>query len=122
MLPAQLYTILVITIWCMTVLYFLHRDVTQINELPFLILAYGISIGPWEQMLSHDVSPGGNATSGTLTLALAVKIAPLVSFAYLLFGRPETYAPVWIAFLAIMGCGVILASWNSFRTLSKAST
>ncbi len=120
-LAAQLYTASIILIWSMTVLFLVLRSATPRSELPLLFLAFAVATGPWEHMISFDKPPYGATSSGTILLALSIKLACLLAFAYLLLVRPETYTPVWLVFSAPLVAAVCWATLDVHRATASRS-
>jgi len=101
----SLYTILIITVWCLGVLYFYMRGAISENFIPTLIWSYLIATGPWAYMASKDQGAGTQGLYSGITTFFA-QLAYLVVMILILFS-PQRFVVLASVFLGIMLFGMI---------------
>ena len=60
---ANLYVVLVMTVWCVGALVFFLSPATPDTWIPLLIWSYGVATGPWSYMASQESRDGGGQAS-----------------------------------------------------------
>ncbi len=109
---SALYTILVLTIWCILVLYFFVKQANTNSIIPVLLWSYGVAVGPIAWMAQKEMQ-GGNEYSMIATFF--IQVAYLVSIIAILFFR-VTLIDVIVLFSLIMLIGLII----QFKIASQA--
>ena len=101
---SALYTILVLTVWCILVLYFFvkHADISSI--IPVLIWSYGVAIGPIAWMAQKEMQEGNEFS---MIATFFIQVAYLLSIIAILFFR-VSLTDVIVFFGLIMLIGLII--------------
>jgi hypothetical protein len=64
----SLYAGAVILLWCVGVLWLFGRQASTRSVVPVLIWSYGVAVGPWANMASHDQdAQGGSPHTGKVS-------------------------------------------------------
>lgn len=79
---SMLYTGAIIVIWCSVVLFLFRRQLSPKNLVPVMILSYGVAVGPWAYLASHEDNPA--SVISTLAAELGYAVVLLMVF----FGSP----------------------------------
>lgn len=108
---SALYTIAVLTVWCIAVLFFFSKQANVDSVIPTLIWSYGVATGPIVWMAQKEMQ-GGNEYSMISTFFAQVAYL-LVIIVILLFR--VSLLDVTILFGAIMFIGLII----QFRIASQ---
>ena len=95
-----LYTLGVLSAWCLGVLFFFTKEVTHSGLIPTLIWSYGVAIGPWSYMASKE-RPGGGSEFYSLLATFFAEIA-YVSIILIGLFTSITRGQAIIIFLTIM--------------------
>lgn len=99
-----LYTIVLITIWCMWVLGLFVSSANESSLIPLLIWSYGVALAPWMYLSQKDQEGGGNEYSiFTTFFAQTAYILGMI-----LFFLGTTLGAITIIFGIIMLTGGIL--------------
>lgn len=69
---SNLYTVAVMTAWCIGVLLFFLSQAGQESWIPVLIWSYGVALGPWMFLAQKDRQAGTGEGSAILTIAAQV--------------------------------------------------
>lgn len=101
---SALYTILVLTVWCILVLYFFVKQANVDSIIPILLWSYGVAIGPIAWMAQKEMQ-GGNEYSMISTFF--VQVAYLMAIIAILFFK-VTLIDVIIMFGLIMFIELII--------------
>jgi hypothetical protein len=109
---SALYTMAVLAIWCMAVLFFFVRQADSSSIIPILIWSYGVATGPIAWMAQKEMQGGGGEYSMISTMFAQVAYV-LVVLAVLLFR--VSLVDVTILFGAVMVIGLIV----QFRIASQ---
>jgi len=106
-----IYTLLVMTAWCLAILFYFGHRIGDHTALPFLIWAYGAATGPIAYLASKE-----RDNEYSVLTAFASQIAfVVVLLAILLFGVSN--ASVVIVFCSIMGIALAFQLILSFASL-----
>ncbi|MCD6337046.1 MAG: hypothetical protein J7M01_02290 [Candidatus Marinimicrobia bacterium] len=112
-----LYTVALITVWCIWVFWLFVSSATESSLIPLLIWSYGVALGPWMWLAQKDQQGGGNEFS-TLTTFFA-QAAYILGMIMFFFGA--TLGTIAIAFGTIMLSGAILQMVIAFGGEMKKS-
>lgn len=98
-LLSNLYVVLIMTLWCVGVLYvFMSRSDSR-NWIPLLVWSYGAATGPWSYMASQETRGGGGeaSTAAAFCAQLAYLIMIIVGVT-----TGATFITLAVVFAAIM--------------------
>ena len=99
-----LYTFVLMTIWCVWIMWLFGSSANDRSLIPLLIWSYGVALAPWMWLAQKDQQGGGNEYSlFTIFFAQVSYIFTMVMF---FFGAP--IGAITITFGAIMLVGSIL--------------
>jgi len=112
-----LYTVALITIWCIWVMWLFVSSATESSLIPLLVWSYGVALGPWMWLAQKDQQGGGNEFS-TLTTFFA-QAAYILGMIMFFFGA--TLGAIAILFGIIMLAGAILQMIIAFGGEMKKS-
>ena len=99
-----LYTVALITVWCIWVMWLFVSSVTDNSLIPLLIWSYGVALAPWMWLAQKDQQGGGNEFS-IFTIFFA-QVSYILSM--ILFFLGTTLYIIAITFGVIMLAGEIL--------------
>lgn len=100
----SLYTVVVLTAWCIAVLYFFGRQADPDSIIPVLLWSYGVATGPIAWMAQKETQGGGG--EGAMMSTFFSQFAyVLVILAILLFG--VSLLDVIVLFGVIMSVGLV---------------
>ncbi len=111
-----IYTIGVMTVWCLGVLFFFGKGLTDANFIPTLIWSYGVAIGPWSYMASKEAQ-GGSGEFYSLLLTFFAEIGYVAIILFVLFSSITAWQAVKI-FLSFMVIAFMI-QLAVFRTNQK---
>ena len=107
-----LYTVAVLTAWCIVVLYFFARQADSDSIIPILLWSYGVATGPIAWMTQKATQGGGG--EGAIICSFFAQVAyVIVILAVLFFG--VSLMDVIVLFGAIMVIGIVF----QFRIASQ---
>jgi len=112
-----LYTVALITVWCIWVMWLFVSSATESSLIPLLVWSYGVALGPWMWLAQKDQQGGGNEFS-TLTTFFA-QAAYILGMIMFFFGA--TLGTIAILFGIIMIAGAILQMIIAFGGEMKKS-
>ncbi|MGI6348252.1 MAG: hypothetical protein ACOXZ1_03630 [Patescibacteria group bacterium] len=112
-----LYTVALITVWCIWVMWLFVSSATESSLIPLLVWSYGVALGPWMWLAQKDQQGGGNEFS-TLTTFFA-QAAYILGMIMFFFGA--TLGTIAILFGIIMLAGAILQMIIAFGGEMKKS-
>jgi hypothetical protein len=112
-----LYTVALITIWCIWVMWLFVSSASESSLVPLLVWSYGVALGPWMWLAQKDQQGGGNEFS-TLTTFFA-QAAYILGMIMFFFGA--TLGAIAILFGIIMFAGAILQMVIAFGGEMKKS-
>jgi len=112
-----LYTVVLITIWCIWVMWLFVSSANESSLIPLLVWSYGVALGPWMWLAQKDQQGGGNEFS-TLTTFFA-QAAYILGMIIFFFGA--TLGAIAILFGIIMLAGAILQMIIAFGSEMKKS-
>lgn len=104
-LLSSLYTVAVVTIWCVAILYYFTKMADSNSTIPILIWSFGVALGPWEWMAQKEIQQGEGFASVVATFFAQIGYLVMIIMVY--FFR-VTIMEVIIAFGGIMIVGLIL--------------
>ena len=102
---SSLYTVAVITVWCVAVLYFFTHKADSNSIFPMIIWSYGVATGPWAWMAQKEQQSGDGLAS--IVTTFFSQVGYIVMIVMVLFFR-VSLIDVIIAFGAIMLLGLVL--------------
>ena len=102
---ATLYTMAVLTVWCMAVLFFFTRQADVSTIIPILLWSYVVATVPIAWMAQKELQGGGSIHS-TISSMFAQVAYILVVLAMLLLKVSFLYG--MILFLAVMMLGIVM--------------
>jgi hypothetical protein len=108
---SMLYTGAIIVIWCSVVLFLFGRQVSPKNLVPVMIWSYGVAVGPWAYMASHEDNP--HSMLSTFFAELGYAVVLLMVF----FGSPSFLDLVLVLAGFMLVAQVI--NWVLFAILSR---
>ncbi len=100
----SVYSMGLVTLWCVGVLYFFFRMADNRSVIPILLWSYGVATEPWAWLAMKDQQAGGNEYS--LFSTFLAQVAYLLAIIMIALAR-AALRPVVITFSAIMGVGMI---------------
>jgi len=100
---SSLYTMAILTAWCMAVLFFFSRYADSRASIPLLIWAYGVATGPIAYMAQKEGQGGGGDAS--MISSFFTQVAFVASIFVILFFR-VSLVDVTLFFGAIMLLGL----------------
>jgi len=112
-----LYTVALITVWCIWIMWLFVSSATENSLIPLLIWSYGVALAPWMWLAQKDQEGGGNEFS-TFTTFFA-QVAYILGMIMFFFGT--TLGFVAIIFGVIMFIGTILQMAIAFGGEIKKS-
>jgi len=112
-----LYTVALITVWCIWVMWLFVSSATESSLIPLLVWSYGVALGPWMWLAQKDQQGGRNEFS-TLTTFFA-QAAYILGMIMFFFGA--TLGTIAILFGIIMLTGAILQMIIAFGGEMKKS-
>jgi hypothetical protein len=80
-----LYNMSIMIIWCVLVMYFFSRFVTDISLIAHLLWSYGVALAPWIWLSKKGEKRGGDVENEVFLLLFA-QISYLVGIILLFFG------------------------------------
>jgi len=98
------YTVGLMTMWCLWVLWLFTGSATESSLVPLLIWSYGVALGPWMWLASKDQQGGGNEFSMMTTFFAQVAYM----LAMIMFFLGATLGIINITFGAIMAIGALI--------------
>ena len=101
---SALYTVAVLTVWCVGIMYFFSQQATADSYVPVLIWSYGAATGPITYMAQKELQSGGGEASlvSTFFAQVAYVLSALVAIFF-----PVTIIDVATLFGVIMVIGLI---------------
>ena len=112
-----LYTITLITVWCLWIMWFFVSSATKSSFIPLLIWSYEVALAPWMWLAQKDQQGGGNEFSIFTTFFAQISYI-LAMIMFFLGATPGTIA---IVFGVIMLTGAILQMFIVFGGEFKKS-
>ncbi len=113
-LPANIYGTLVITIWCVAVLYFFTAQVDSTSLIPLLIWSYSVAMTPLVTMAKPDLYAGDDALpSASLPVTFLSEIGYIVMICMILFTEAGI-GEAGLVFVAILLVGMWFLHWRPF--------
>jgi hypothetical protein len=103
---SNLYTVVLVTVWCCGVLYFFVKDASDSTLIPRLIWSYGVATGPWSYFASKEQGEGSEGFASFVAVFFA-QLAYLVIMLLVLF-TPITLLAAAEVFGAFMLVGLIV--------------
>jgi hypothetical protein len=107
---SQLYTIAVLTVWCIAVLYFFLTRINDQSTIPILLWSYGIAIGPIAWLAEKELQSGNEYAMLSTFFA---QIAYLLVILEVLFTR-VSLLDVLVLFGVVMFIGFCIQSRIAF--------
>ena len=102
---SSLYTVGVITVWCVAVLFFFTKKADSSSIIPMLIWSYGVATGPWAWMAQKEQQGGDGFAS--IVATFFSQVGYIVMIVMVLFFR-VTLMDVFIAFGVVMLVSLVL--------------
>ncbi len=93
-LASNLWTLVVITVWCVGCFYVVLRYYNAGSIWPYLLWAYGMATGPWSYMAAR----GGSNETGSLLSAFGACVGAIAIMGVLLFADDPSILDCTIAF------------------------
>jgi len=113
-----LYTVVLLTVWCIWVMYLFVSSANDSSFIPLLIWSYGVALTPWMWLAQKDQQAGGNEFS-MFSIFLA-QVSYILGMILLFFGA--TLGTITIIFGAIMLIGMTLLVFIAFASdLAKSN-
>ncbi len=101
---SALYTVAVLTVWCVGIMYFFAQQANANSYIPTLIWSYGAATGPLTYMAQKEMQGGGGEAS--LIATFFAQVAYIISAIIAIF-LPVTIIDIVIIFGGIMVIGLI---------------
>lgn len=108
---SALYTIAVLTVWCIAVLFFFTKQANADSIIPILIWSYGVATGPIAWMAQNEMQGGNEYSMISTFFAQAAYILVIIA---ILFFR-VSLLDVTVLFGVVMFIGLII----QFRIASQ---
>jgi len=99
-----LYTVALMTIWCIWIMWLFVSSATESSLIPLLIWSYGVALAPWMWLAQKDQQGGGNEFS--LFSIFFAQISYILGMILFFFGA--TLGTIAVIFGAIMLIGATL--------------
>jgi hypothetical protein len=99
-----LYTVSIITVWCLWIMWLFVSSATESSLIPLLIWSYGVALDPWMWLAQKDQQGGGNEFSIFTTFFAQISYI----LAMIMFFLGATLGTIAIVFGVIMLTGAIL--------------
>jgi len=99
-----LYTIALMTIWCIWIMWLFVSSANESSLIPLLIWSYGVALAPWMWLAQKDQQGGGNEFS--LFSIFFAQISYIIGMILFFFGA--TLGTIAVIFGAIMLIGATL--------------
>ena len=112
-----LYTIVLITVWCVWIMWLFVSSATDSSLIPLLIWSYGVALAPWMFLAQKDQQGGGNEYSIFTTFFAQISYI----LGMILFFLGATLGTIAFIFGAIMLAGGILQVFIAFGGEIKKS-
>jgi len=112
-----LYTIALITTWCVWVMYLFAGSANDNSLIPLLIWSYGVALAPWMWLAQKDQQGDGNEYS--IFITFFAQVSYILGMILLVFG--STFVVIAIVFATIMLIGGILQIYIAFGGEIKKS-
>lgn len=113
-----LYTIALISGWCLFILWFFVSRADYNNYIPILIWSYGVALGPWMYMAQKEAQSGGSG--GEHISIFFAQVAYIAVVLTLMFTR-STLFDLGALFLGIMGIGLVIQFVLAFVQMREQS-
>ena len=110
-LLSQIYTYVVISAWCLFVLYFFMSRSNSETYWPLLIWSYGVALGPWMYMAQKEAKGGTGDASAMTTIFAQLSY---VAVALVLVFRGGTIVNLAMVFGGIMFFGLVVQTIVAF--------
>lgn len=112
-----LYTIILITVWCIWIMRLFVSSANEGSLIPLLIWSYGVAFAPWMWLAQKDQQGGGNEYS-IFTIFFA-QVSYILGMGMFFLG--STLETITIIFGAIMLIGAVLQIFIAFGDEIKKS-
>jgi hypothetical protein len=112
-----LYTVELITVWCILIMWFFVTSATERSLIPMLIWSYGVALAPWMWLAQKDQQGGGNEFS--IFTTFFAQLSYILSM--IMFFLGATLGAIAIIFGLIMLLGSILQMSIAFGSEIKKS-
>jgi len=109
---SNLYTVAVMTAWCLAVLLFFLARAMPDSWIPLLIWSYGVALGPWMYMAHQDRYAGAGEGSAMLTNAAKIGYIAMMGLVAL---QLATLTSLLAAFGGIMLLAVAVQLWIALK-------
>ena len=109
---SAIYTALILTTWCMGVLYFFVMRADSQSLAPVLLLAYGVATGPISWMAQKESQHGGGEFAVISSLFAQIAFIAVVAVAFIV---AWPFFDLALLFAAIMGVGLLFQFRLAFR-------
>ena len=113
-----LYTVALITVWCIWIMVMFASSATENSLVPLLIWSYGVALGPWMWLAQKDQHGGGNEFS--IFTTFCAQIAYILAMIMVFVGA--TLGTIVISFGAIMLIGSIIQISIVFYSETKRTS
>jgi hypothetical protein len=106
-----LYTMILITIWCLYIMAMFVNMASDKSIVPALIWSYGVALGPWMYLAQKDQLGGGGSSFSAITTLLA-QIAYITTIIMFFFGASAgSISKTFGAIMLIAGMCQIVFTW-----------
>ena len=105
-----LYTVSLITVWCLWIMWLFVSSATESSLIPLLIWSYGVALAPWMWLAQNDQQDGGNEFSIFTTFFAQISYI----LAMVMFFLGAMLGTIAIVFGVIMLTGAILQMFIAF--------
>lgn len=109
---SAIYTALILTTWCMGVLYLFVMRADSQSLAPVLLLAYGVATGPISWMAQKESQHGGGEFAVISSLFAQIAFIAVVGVAFIV---AWPFFDLALLFAAIMGVGLLFQFRLAFR-------
>jgi len=99
-----LYTVVVLTIWCLAILYFFAVQADSSSIIPVLLWSYGVATGPIAFLAQKDLQSGNEYA---MILTFFAQVAYLLAILVVLFARVSVI-DVLVLFGIVMLVGLVI--------------
>ena len=112
----NLYTVALMSSWCLAVFIFFMARAGSDNYIPLLLWSYGAALGPWMYMAQKEQQSG---TSGGETISIFFAEIAYIAIALTAVFSRTSLIDLGIIFLCFMGVGLLIQFALAFAILRE---
>jgi hypothetical protein len=109
----SLYTMGLLAIWCIGILYLFLANADNHSLLPMIIWSYIVATGPWSFLAQKDQEGGENLHS--IIAMFLIEIAYIIASFLVIFVHPS-FITIILVFAIIMSIGIVIQMIDLFHS------